>query len=117
MHYTDLGLTKEQYEECINLIIDKQINKTADVDWQEICKKYNLPYNYDSLRKANNTIFGGCYVADYLKGKNFELENEIENIKRSFKTESKINKDGTYSSSKLLDMSEEQSKDTSYILS
>lgn len=116
MHYTDLGLTKEQYEECINLIIDKQINKTADVDWQEICEKYNLPYNYDSLRKANNTIFGGCYVADYLKGKKIELENEIDNIKRSFNTESKINKDGTYSSSKLLDMSEEQSKDTSYIL-
>lgn len=116
MHYTDLGLTKEQYEECINLIIDKQINKTADVDWQEICERYNLPYNYDSLRKANNTIFGGCYVADYLKEKSFELENEIENIKKSFKSESKINKDGTYSSSKLLDMSEEQSKDVSYIL-
>lgn len=116
MHYTDLGLTKEQYEECINLIIDKQINKTADVDWQEICERYNLPYNYDSLRKANNTIFGGCYVADYLKGKSFELENEIKNIKKSFKSESKINKDGTYSSSKLLDMSEEQSKDISYIL-
>ena len=65
MDYTELGLTKEQYEECIGLIIDKKINKTTDIDWQEICKKYNLPYCSDVLRKSQDTIFGGASVANY----------------------------------------------------
>ena len=31
MDYKDVGLTKEQYEECIDLIIDKQVNKITDI--------------------------------------------------------------------------------------
>lgn len=121
MNYKDLGLTREQYEECINLIIDKQIHKNTDIDWQEICDRYFLPYHYDSLRKANNTIFGGCYIADYLMNKNNEIDDKsndktTEVLKAKFNTEMKINKDGTYSSSKLLDMNEEQSKDVDYVL-
>lgn len=123
MDYKDLGLTREQYEECINLIIDKQIHKNTDIDWQEICDRYFLPYHYDSLRKANNTIFGGCYIADYLMNKGNEINNVSDNkndtvevLQKKFNTETKINKDGTYSSSKLLDMSEEQSKDIDFVL-
>lgn len=117
MDYRDLGLTREQYEECIDLIIDKQINKETDIDWQEICDKYFLPYHYDSLRKANNTIFGGCYIANYLKEKyETQAQNNTKSNKLAFNSETKINKDGTYSSSKLLDMNEEQSKDVDYVL-
>ena len=35
------GLTAEQYEECVQLIVDKK-NGIKDVDWQEICDKYNF---------------------------------------------------------------------------
>ena len=112
MDYKDIGLTKEQYEECIDLIIDKQVNKITDIDWQEICDRYNLPYHYDSLRKANNTVFGGCYIASYLRDK---LNND-NLLKPSFNVDMKINKDGTYSSSKLLNMNDKQAKDVNYIL-
>ena len=112
MDYKDVGLTKEQYEECIDLIIDKQVNKITDIDWQEICDRYNLPYHYDSLRKANNTVFGGCYIASYLRDK---LNND-NLFKPSFNVDMKINKDGTYSSSKLLNMDDKQAKDVNYIL-
>ena len=115
MNYTELGLTKEQYEECIGLIIDKKINKTTDIDWQEICDKYNLPYCSDVLRKSQDTIFGGASVANYYMKK--DLENIIiKENNESFNTSTNINKDGSYSSSRLLTMNEEQSKDVDYIL-
>ena len=57
MDYKDFGLTKEQYEECIELMINKKIDKSIDIDWQEICEMYNLPYHRDVLRKSQETIF------------------------------------------------------------
>lgn len=115
MNYTELGLTKEQYEECIGLIIDKKINKTTDIDWQEICEKYNLPYCSDVLRKSQDTIFGGASVANYFINKDLEKQIIKEN-NESFNISTNINKDGSYSSSRLIAMNEEQSKDVDYIL-
>lgn len=113
------GLTSEQYEECIQLIIDKK-NNINDIDWQEICNKYNLQISVDTFRRANGTIFGGAFIAEYFKNKpikeNTDIsENEIENIQRSF-SETSINKDGTYSSNRLLAMNEAESKDQNFIL-
>lgn len=113
------GLTSEQYEECIQLIIDKK-NNINDIDWQEICNKYNLQISVDTLRRANGTIFGGAFIAEYFKNKSIKentdiSENEIENIQRSF-SETSINKDGTYSSNRLLAMNEAESKDQNFIL-
>lgn len=116
MDYKDIGLTREQYEECMNLIIDKQIHKTTDIDWQEICDRYFLPYHYDSLRKANNTIFGGCYIADYLKEKYSNTSEKDVTNEVKFNQETRINKDGTLSSIKLLNMSDSQSRDVNYVL-
>ncbi len=112
------GLTAEQYEECVQLIVDKK-NGIKDVDWQEICDKYNLNITADTLRKANGSIFGGAYIAEYFKMKsqnNTKNNNSVDNIKKSFGSETTINKDGTYSSSKLIEMNEQQSKDPDYIL-
>lgn len=123
MNLTDeiskLGLTSEQYEECIQLIIDKK-NNINDIDWQEICNKYNLQISADTLRKANGTIFGGAFVAEYFNQKenttDKTVDDVIENMQKSFNSETSINKDGTYSSNKLLIMNEEESKNPDYIL-
>lgn len=111
-----VGLTNGQYEECVRLIIDKK-NNINDVDWQEICDKYNLPLSADTLRKANGTIFGGAFIAEYFQNKATLVENaSVEAIQSGYNAETTINKDGTYSSNKLLTMNEEQSKDPNYLL-
>ena len=110
------GLTKEQYEECVQLIIDKK-NNVNDIDWQEICDRYNLSLSADTLRKANGTIFGGAFIAEYFQNKATMVENaSVEAVQRSYNAETIINKDGTYSSNKLLAMNEAESKDPDYLL-
>lgn len=110
------GLTKEQYEECVQLIIDKK-NNVNDIDWQEICDRYNLSLSADTLRKANGTIFGGAFIAEYFQNKTAMVENaSVEAVQRSYNAETIINKDGTYSSNKLLAMNEAESKDPDYLL-
>jgi len=105
---SEMGLSPSRYEDCLRTIADKK-NGSLDMDWQEIVDKYNLPLNADTLRKASSTIFGGAYVGEYLKNKNVD-----KNIQESIETS--INKDGTYSSKRLLEMNDEQSKDSNYIL-
>lgn len=113
---SNIGLTPEKYEECVRLIIDKK-NNIIDIDWQEICDKFNLSISSESLRKANCTIFGGSFIAEYFQNKAKYLENSsIDNIQKSYNSETTINKDGTYSSNKLLVMNEAESKDPDYIL-
>lgn len=112
-----VGLTKEQYEECVRLIIDKK-NNVTDIDWQEICDKYNLSIMADTLRKANGTIFGGAFIAEYYQNKAAVVseQSSVEVMQRSYGTETTINKDGTFSSNKLLVMNETESKDPEFIL-
>lgn len=114
----NFGLTQEQYEECVQLIIDKK-NNNIDIDWQEICEKYHLSMTPESLRRTNSSIFGGAFVAEYFKNKNTS-NNTSESDKceqlAMQNVEVSINKDGTYSSNRLLRMSESESKDPEYIL-
>ena len=116
MDYKDFGLTKEQYEECIELMIEKKINKSIDIDWQEICEMYNLSYHRDVLRKSQETIFGGAFVASYYRDKYLNAVNTPNIDNKNYSSLNTINKDGTYSSSKLISMNEEQAKDVSFIL-
>ena len=108
------GLTQEQYEECVRLIINKKKN-LDDIDWQEICDRYNLPISATTLRKANGTIFGGAFIAEYFQNKIENLQS-VEDIQKSYNIETTINKDGTYSSNRLLVMNETESKDPDFIL-
>ena len=116
MDYKDFGLTKEQYEECIELMINKKIDKSIDIDWQEICEMYNLSYHRDVLRKSQETIFGGAFVASYYRDKYLNAVNTPNIDNKNYSSLNTINKDGTYSSSKLISMNEEQAKDVSFIL-
>lgn len=113
------GLTSEQYEECLQMILDKK-NNVIDVDWHELVDKYNLNIASDTLRRANHSIFGGVFVFEYFKNKykNIELNDiaDAEEIKKNYSVLTSINKDGTFSSNKLLIMNEEESKDAVFIL-
>lgn len=108
----EMGLSPSSYEECLKLVIDKK-NGLVDIDWQEIVDRYNLPITSDTLRKASATIFGGAFVNDYLKAKN---NNALDKTNLYTTIETSINKDGTYSSKRVIEMSEEQSKDSNYVL-
>jgi hypothetical protein len=106
-----MGLSKEQYEDILRLIVDKK-NGISDIDWIDIVEQYNLSISKDTLRKCNDTIFGGSFVYQYLQN------NQIETCNRESDsaTETSINKDGTVSSKKNIKMSEENSKDANYVL-
>lgn len=110
------GLTSEQYQECIQLIIDKK-NGNVDIDWSEICQKYNLQISPDNLRRVCSTIFGGAFVAEFYANENIAkkkrtVAEEIANYGRDIS----YHKDGTTSSSMLIEMTENQSKDPEYVL-
>ena len=111
------GLTTEQYESCLNDISAK-VNGEIDMDWSDIIDKYRLPISKDTLRKASSqSIFGNVFVTGYLKQK--ELQESIDDMeiaKNKYHSETSINKDGSYTSDKLLVMSEEESKDVDYLL-
>ena len=111
-----IGLTDEQYEECINLIIDKKQGNTK-IEWQEIIDKFDLPFSVMYLRKACTSIFGGAFVAQYFQNKK-EIEDNKILIDKDITTnvETSMNKDGSWSSKRLMIMNEEQSKDSNFIL-
>ena len=67
------GMTRESYESCLEDIYGK-ISGRNDLDWADIVAKYNLQIHSDTLRKASNTIFGGGFVAEYLRVKNSTRE-------------------------------------------
>ena len=66
------GLTPETYERCLREI--KTMGGRANHEWTEITEKYGINLHHDTLRKASQTIFGGAFVADYMRNKNAEID-------------------------------------------
>ena len=109
------GLSPIDYENCVKVILDKK-NGVVDVDWQEICSQYNLPISPDNLRRVSSTIFGGAFVAEYFSNKQQETNKEYDGKSCKEYSTTSLNKDGTLSSNKILQMTEEQSKDKDFLL-
>lgn len=104
------GLSAETYEAACKDIDMKQ-EGSIDIDWAEIKEKYGLALNSDSIRKANGTVFGGSFRAAYLKKKSlFSSVPDMEKVKLSYKSETNINKDGTFTSDKLIAIQEDELK-------
>lgn len=104
------GLTPETYEAACNDIDMKQ-NGIIDLDWSEIRDKYNIKLNSDTIRKANGSVFGGAFRTEYFKNKSMSSAIlDIEKAKSSYKSEQSINKDGTYTSDKLISIKEDDLK-------
>lgn len=104
------GLTVETYEAACNDIDMKQ-NGVIDLDWSEIRDKYDIKLNSDTIRKANGSVFGGSFRTAYFKNKSLSSSiSDVEKLKSSYKSEQSINKDGTYTSDKLISIKEDELK-------
>ena len=93
------GLTTDEYEQILKECSDKQ-NHVVDCEWADIISKYNIKnpngrdalMHYDSLRKSQQSIFGGSFVLEYYKWKNktmitkseysHELDKKLEDIRK-----------------------------------
>ena len=111
------GLTEKSYEQCLYDITEK-VNGNNDMDWQEIVDKYQLPISKDCLRKASSAnVFGNVFVSEYYKMKNSNSNvATIDKAIASYKSESSINKDGTYTSDKLLAITADELKNPESLL-
>lgn len=83
----EYGLTEQQYEEFLKDCSDK-VNKISDLDWSEICEKYNIPWNGDSLRKGNISLVGGSFVKQYYEEK-MAKQNSVNEDEYLIKLEKK----------------------------
>jgi len=110
------GLTPEDYEAACNDIDMKQ-DGSVDLDWSEITQKYGIKLNPDSVRKVNGTPFGGSFRSAYFKNKSISSSiSDVEKAKSSYKSEQSINKDGTYTSNKLIAITENELKNHDTLL-
>lgn len=72
--------------------MDRKIDGDSDLDWSEICSKFNVQCNYDTIRKASSTIFGGKFRTEYLKNKmksegnkyseELDIQKKIEELRK-----------------------------------
>lgn len=111
-----VGLTKESYEASCH-DIDQKVNGMADLDWSEIKERNNINLASDTIRKANTTVFGYTFRTAYEKSKKQgDGTINIEKAQNTYKTESSINKDGTFTSDKLIAITEDELKNPSSLL-
>lgn len=101
-----IGLTAETYESACRDIDAKQ-SGSMDIDWSEIKEKYGIMLNSDTIRRANGGVFGGYFRSEYFKNKS---SSPFLEAKTTYKTETSINKDGTFTSDKLISIKEDELK-------
>lgn len=110
------GLTPETYEAACREIDMKQ-DGSIDVDWSEIKDKYGIKLNSDTIRKANGSVFGGSFRSAYFKNKSLSSSiSDVERAKSAYKSEQSINKDGTFTSNKLISITENELKNPASLL-
>ncbi len=109
------GLDEQTYEQLLE-DCQKKINKEIDLDWSELCEKYNLDWNGDSLRKGNISLVGGAFVKQYYDEKYAqssvadedeyfkkleEKKREIERLKVKYRDERNAWQKQNYADSRL----------------
>lgn len=72
---------------AMRLIEIKKEEHPDDLDWSDIVDLLGLDLNKDSLRKSQDTIFGGISVYKQMKNRNFtnndkEIEIQLEELKK-----------------------------------
>jgi len=62
-------LTCKEYETLLS-DCGKKVHKISDLEWSEVCDKYNLEMHYDTLRKsAQPPLVGSVFVSEYYQWK------------------------------------------------
>lgn len=103
------NLTQEKYE---NLLQDcsNKVQHISDDDWSEICVRYGLEFNPDTIRKGSQPpLIGSAFVSEYYKWK--ESQRNSDNKEDSYFKELQIQKDAVYKEKrKLYDQRREYNK-------
>lgn len=106
--FAQYGLTTETYEQLLEDCSNK-VQKISDLDWSEICDKYNLDFNPDTIRKGSQPpLIGSAFVSEYYKWK--ESQQKYSN-NDSYIKELQTQKDTIYKEKrKLYDQRREYNK-------
>lgn len=73
--FAKYGLTTETYEQLLEDCANK-VSKISDLDWSEICDKYNLDFNPDTIRKGSQPpLVGSAFVSEYYKWKESQRDS------------------------------------------
>ena len=107
--FAQYGLTTETYEQLLEDCSNK-VQKISDLDWSEICDKYNLDFNPDTIRKGSQPpLVGSAFVSEYYKWK--ESQKSSDTKEDSYFKELQIQKDAIYKEKrKLYDQRREYNK-------
>lgn len=74
--FKEYGLTTETYEQLLTDCSNK-VQKISDLDWSEICDKYNLDFNPDTIRKGSQPpLVGSAFVSEYFKWKESQRNSD-----------------------------------------
>lgn len=113
----EAGFTKETYEACMN-DIGAKVYRNLDIDWSELAQKYNITISKETLRKAASPpLFGGAFVYEYFKNKQIiDKTNTTQDVIDTYPNETAINKDGSFTSSRLIQISENDLKNKTTLL-
>lgn len=117
---SDYGMTPEQYEASFAEITAK-VQGNSDKDWTEIIDEYSIPLSRNTLRNACSNVYGSVFVKEYFeKKRKREMEDLNEEIAPlsplKYKQQTDVNKDGSYTSDRLIEISEEDSKNPEFLL-
>ena len=117
---SDYGMTPEQYEASFAEITAK-VQGNSDKDWTEIIDEYSIPLSRNTLRNACSNVYGSVFVKEYFEKKRKEemegLSEEIAPLSLpKYKEQTDVNKDGSYTSDKLIEINEEDLKDPEFLL-
>lgn len=104
------GLTTEKYEQLLQDCSNK-VQKISDEDWSEICSRYGLEFNPDTIRKGTQPpLIGSVFVSEYYKWK--ESQNNTDD---NYLKELQIQKDAIYKEKrKLFDQRREYNKNLTF---
>lgn len=78
---------EEDLDYAMRLIEIKKEEKPDDLDWSDIVELLGLDLNKDSLRKSQDTVFGGWSVYKQMKNKeitnnSYDIKIELEELKK-----------------------------------
>lgn len=117
---SDYGMTPEQYEASFAEITEK-VQGNSDKDWTEIIDEYSIPLSRNTLRNACSNVYGSVFVKEYFeKKRKREMEDLSEEIAPlsfpRYKEQTDVNKDGSFTSDRLIEINEENLKNPEFLL-
>lgn len=115
---SEYGFTAKTFEQALQ-DINCKMSGLNDYDWSEIIQKYNLNISSDTARKGvSSAPFGSYYVQEFYKWKEQNKNKTYDNQDKisQYGISTTINKDGSFGSDKLIEMSENECKDKNFIL-